>query len=218
MNTSQTDDRGEDAQAEAFFEALAGRGKSHDGAAVLRATILAESQALRSAHAASPHAASRDAQTFALLLKDGVFAEPRAARAAVPPRATLSKAARWRERMDRLFAIRWFSPAIATFAAVACLFVIMPGQPSDPANPDEVLRGGAQDTMVVADPEAFAQSVLTELRAAGADARLLQINDRSWMLSVTVPPDRTEAATAVLQRKGWRDIARFPVDLTITQR
>lgn len=218
MNTNQSDERDDDAQVESFFEALAGRGQSHDGAAAMRATLLAGSKALQAAHAAaSPHAANRDAQTFAILRNEGVFVEPTAAGAAVSPRAGTSPFAGWREWLDRLLAIRGFQPALAAFAAVACLFVIMPGHETGPADPYEVLRGGAPNTLAVADPEAYAQSVLNELEAAGAEARLVQINDRTWVISVSASPDKAEAAKTVLQRKGWRDVARFPLELMVTK-
>lgn len=219
MNKTQSDDWDEDAQAESFFQGLAGRGKAHEGAAAMRATILAESRALQAAHAAaSLDAAKRDAQTFAILRNEGVFVEPRAAGAAVPLRASTSSFVGWRERLDRLLAIRGFQPALATLAAVAFLVVIVLDHEAGPADPYAVVRGGAPNTLSVADPEPYAQSVLNDLRAAGAEARLVQINDRTWVISVSASPERAEVAKTVLQRKGWRDVSRLPVELTVTKR
>lgn len=218
MNTNSTDERGEDAKAEAFFEALAGRGKAHGGAASMRAAILAESQSLQAAHAAAaPDAASRDAQTFAMLVTEGVFVEARPALSA-QAQVRQSFLASWQKRLEHLLALRWFNPALATCAAIACLLVIIPGREPGPDDSHEVLRGTAPHTVLVADPEAYAQAVVGELREAGATSQSVQINDRTWVISVTVPPGQSDAVKAALQRKGWRDIGRFPVDLMVGKR
>lgn len=221
MSTHQTVGESDDEQeAEAFFESLAGRGHKQNVGQKMRVFVLSESLACRTGHQPdrSQKSAIRDAETFSLLINEGVFVEAHAVADRLPRRSAYALLARWRQGLDQFFAVRSV-PALASLAAIAFLLVLVSGLEPDATGPQDVLRGGTQHSVVVADAEAFAQSLANELHAAGATARLVQVNDLTWSLTVTVQqPILAEAAVAVLEERGLRTVTHFPVEVLITTR
>ena len=214
MNTQPFARQDENSQVDAFFESLAGRGCGDGGAAALRKAVLSESAALRAA-GATP-AERRDSETFARLVEQGVFDDAQRTQAVAPKRAPQGNL---RERLQRLFTARVFYPALATCATVACLLVIVPGTEPEPADGPDVLRGAPPSVLAVARPEARAQALAGDLRAAGVQVRVVQVNDRTWALGLRLPPGTAaDAALAALQRQGLPGLLQLPAEVTVTQK
>lgn len=233
-------------QAEAFFEALAGRGQPTPGADQMRSVVLADAQSTRAVVLAAEDAtlSARDLETLAQLTREGVFKAAPASHsasadaAAASPSATAASPAgaspsatpvasttdswlqRWREQLSRLLAIPAALPsALAACGVVACLMVMMPTHNNGLGTPDETLRGDAPKSLSVDDPAALAQSLVTQIRALGGAARLVQINDTQWELQVSAPtPDQAKAVIALLQAQGIQGVDRLPADITLQKR
>lgn len=190
--------------AEAYFDALAGRRPGSPGARALRDALQAQANTLREAERATAADLGADEQARMASLKARLQAAG-AFRPAVTPPAALG----WGGRLRALLlGDSWQRPlAVAAGVLLASLLVLRLTLPGDDDDPSRTLRGAPSRVIEVADPAARSSALDAELRAAGAQVLRVQVNAGEWSLVVEV----AEAAKLAEVQQRLR-AAGFAVD------
>jgi hypothetical protein len=213
---------------DAFFEALAGRQSGGSGADALRVALLEEARTVEEA-STTPFVQPTQAQLAlrarikAKLVADGTLPAGQAAPDAAA--STAPKELRWPREADRTptpmtrpaaegvisrlvaWLSTWSMPQMAGLAAsmlLGTVLVLNLGKMDDGSDRGDVMRGGKNLSISVADPGATAASLASGVQALGGEATVVQINDKQWDLSVAVDkPESNASVRAFLREKGF---------------
>lgn len=210
-----------------FFDVLAGRTIGHSGAEALRQALMAEQQTVAEVEQApsQPLSASE--------LADRERTRLRLVQAGVLPAAPVKAMAHARTRVDEgslaglgaalhrfFFGANWPRQA-AMFASVAAIATVIGLQWNHQRSDYEdggAMRGGSVPELHAADPLQAAKALEAGLQAAGAEVMLVQINERTWLISAEVPREEAIAATRqVLARAGVEITGPPPFEVRVSR-
>lgn len=226
-----TDQQVSDAD-EVFFEALAGRAQGVSGADAMRTALREEAATVEEASSGesaepTPEQAVLRERIKAKLIAEGAFNGQLAStgREALADRPMLPKPiSHPRQAKDGAIArfFSWLSsftgPQMAGLAASMMLgvLVVMNMSANDQAKHEDVMRGAASLSVSVADPARDGAQLVERINALGGEAMLVQLNDKEWALSVSVPKSESiKPVRALLQKNGFRVEGLPPYDLIL---
>lgn len=201
------------ADAERFFETLAGRNDEHAGARRLREAIAAEAAIVREAEtAAAPMTAEQRAGMEVVrqrLIAAGVFVE----KPAPKPSSPISVAGRlgnW------LFGSGMRTMAFAASILLVSLIALRVVMVEPPESMQETYRGAGESVIVAADPQDAAARLTARIEAAGGEVVVVQINATTWAVSVEVENvSRLEDVKQVLRDSGLKTEGQPPYRLEV---
>lgn len=226
-----TDQQVSDAD-EMFFEALAGRAQGAPGADAVRTALREEAATVQEAssggHAeATPEQAALREQIKAKLIAEGAFNGQLSSAGgnAVAKQPLVAKPISRPRQADDGAVARFFSwlssftgPQMAGLAASMMLgvLVVMNMSAIDQAKQEDVVRGAASLSVSVADPARDGAQLVERINALGGEAMLVQLNDKEWALSVSVPKSESiKPVQALLQKGGFQVEGLPPYDLIL---
>lgn len=213
-------------EAVEFFEKLAGRSSpdktsaNDRGVVALRDALRNQIETMRAAEAAnaSDLSASELAKMDALrqqLLDKGLIGKPTAENAKQAA-ATRPNWAQWLR--DALLGTGWQRPfAVAASLVMVVTLAVLMSRPPVPDPEMEIMRGGnTTPQLIIAHPLETIEELTARLKPTGAEVAPLQINDKEWVLRISVPKhtDR-EAVKKILTNAGINVTGDPPYRITL---